>query len=228
MSDTQARSSAATSDTRTKQIDMQLEVVVLPVSDVDRAAEFYSRLGWRVDADFPSGNGRLLQLTPPGSGCSILFGTGLTPSAPGTSQFLHLVVSDIVAAREELVSRGVDVSEVFHDKTGGFNRFDPRVRASGPDPERRSYASFLTFSDPDGNGWVLQEITTRFAGRIDSDGTTFASAAALANAMRRAEAAHGEYEKRLGSRDEQWPDWYADYMVREQTGVKFPSQATTK
>ena len=139
------------------QLDMKLEVVVLPVSDVDRAAKFYEKLGWRKDADIATGDSRRLQFTPPGSPCSIIFGTRLTSSPPGTAQFLHLVVSDIVAARDELVRNGADPSEVFHDKEGGSNRFDPKARASGPDPKRRSYASFVTFNDPDGNLWVLQE-----------------------------------------------------------------------
>src|SRR5262245_60223131 len=204
-------------------VDMKLEVVVIPVSDVARAADFYERLGWRKDADVSNGDARLLQFTPPGSACSIIFGTHVTPSAPGTAQFLHLVVSDIEAARAALTGDGVDASEVVHDAHGGYNRFDPAARASGPDPERRSYASFVTFSDPDGNGWVLQEITTRLPGRVDSDATTFASAADLASAMRRAEAAHGEHEARTGERDENWPAWYASYMVAEQTGAGLPT-----
>jgi catechol 2,3-dioxygenase-like lactoylglutathione lyase family enzyme len=206
---------------------MKLEVVVLPVSDVDRAAEFYGRLGWRKDADIPNGGRRLLQFTPPGSPCSIIFGTGITPSPPGTTQFLHLVVSDIEAARDELIGKGVDASEVFHDAGGGYNRFDPGARASGADPARRSYASFLTFSDPDGNGWLLQEITTRFPGRIDAKATQFASAADLASAMRRASAAHGAQGKLIGVTDPNWPDWYAAYMVAEQAGGELPLCAIT-
>jgi len=204
-------------------IDMKLEVVVLPVADVGRAADFYTKLGWRKDADRVTGTSRLLQFTPQGSGCSIIFGTGITPSPPGSAQFLHLVVSDIETARAELVAKGVNASEVFHDAAGGYNRFDPRARASGPDPQRRTYASFVTFSDADGNGWVLQEITTRLPGRIDSKATTFASASDLASAMRRAAAAHGEHEKRIGKADANWPDWYAAYMVAEQSGEKLPS-----
>jgi catechol 2,3-dioxygenase-like lactoylglutathione lyase family enzyme len=222
MSSTEVRSSDASGGASAAKVDMKLEVVVLPVSDVDRAAEFYTRLGWRKDADIKNADSRLLQFTPPGSPCSIIIGTGVTPSAPGTAQFLHLVVADIDAARDELIRNGVDASEVFHDAGGGYNRFDPDVRASGPDPERRSYASFVTFSDPDGNGWLLQEITTRFAGRVDSDATTFASATDLATAMRRASAAHGEHEKRIGEADANWPDWYAEYMVREQAGEELP------
>ncbi len=222
MSTTATRSNNATTDARVGKIDMKLEVVVIPVSDVGRAAEFYQRLGWRRDADIASGDARLLQFTPQGSPCSIIFGTGVTPSPPGTARFLHLVVSNIEAARDELIRNGVDVSEVFHDAGGGYNRFDPKARASGPDPQRRSYASFVTFSDPDGNGWVLQEITTRLPGRIDSNATTFASAPDLAGAMRRASAAHGEHETRVGA-DANWPDWYAAYMVAEQSGKELPS-----
>jgi catechol 2,3-dioxygenase-like lactoylglutathione lyase family enzyme len=208
--------------------DMKLEVVVIPVSDIDRAAEFYGRLGWRLDGpppdlDIGEGGGRLLQFTPPGSPCSIIFGTGVTPSAPGTAQFLFLVVPDIEAAREELISKGIDASEVFHDASGGYNFFDPGARASGLDPKRRSYASFVTFSDPDGNGWLLQEVTARFPGRVDSNATSFASASDLASAMRRASAAHGEYEKRIGGAHANWPDWYAAYMVAEQAGKELPS-----
>jgi catechol 2,3-dioxygenase-like lactoylglutathione lyase family enzyme len=221
MSTTEVRS-GATSGGNAGKVDMKLEVVVIPVSDVGRAAEFYRRLGWRVDADIKKGDSRLLQFTPPGSPCSIIFGTGITPSAPGTAQFLHLVVADIEAARQELVGNGVEASEVFHDASGGNNRFDPKVRASGRDPEGRSYATFVTFSDPDGNGWVLQEITTRLPGRIDSDETAFASATDLAGAMRRASAAHGEHEKRIGEADANWPDWYATYMVAEQAGGELP------
>ena len=203
-------------------VDMKLEVIVIPVSDVERAAQFYRKLGWRQDADIGKGDGRRLQFTPPGSPCSVLIGKGVAPALPGTTQFVHLVVSDIVAAREELVRKGVDASEVFHDAAGGYNRFEKNARASGPDPQRRSYASFLIFNDPDGNGWLLQEITTRFPGRIDSSTTSFASATDLASAMRRAAAAHGEHEKRTGAPDPNWPDWYAAYMVAEQNGKGLP------
>jgi len=223
MSDAQARSGAGVETAKPTGVDMKLEVIVIPVADVDRSAEFYGRLGWRVDADIKTGAGRLLQFTPPGSPCSILIGTGLTPSAPGTAQFVHLIVSDIEAARAELAGKGVQVSEVFHDAGGGYNRFDSKVRASGPDPARRSYASFATFADPDGNGWVLQEITTRFPGRIETGSTTYASAQDLESAMRRAEAAHGEHEQRIGGADPNWPQWYAAYMVAEQTGASPPS-----
>ena len=207
----------------TGKVDMKLEVVVIPVSDVGRAADFYESVGWRKDADKQDGDNRLLQFTPPGSPTSIIFGTAVTSAAPGSAQFLHLVVSDIEAARDELVANGVDPSEIYHDATGGYNRFDPAVRASGPDPQRRTYASFVLFSDPDGNSWVLQEITTRFPGRIDAAETTFASTADLADAMRRASVAHGEHEQRHGGeRDENWPAWYAAYMVAEQSGAELP------
>ena len=205
----------------TSKVDMKLEVVVVPVSDVERAAQFYRKLGWRQDADTGKGDERRLQFTPPGSPCSIII-RGVGPAVPGTTQFLHLVVSDIVAAREELVRKGIDASEVFHDVAGGFNRFDRNARASGPDPQRRSYASFVTFNDPDGNGFVLQEITTRLPGRIDSKATSYSSVADLADAMRRAEKAHGEHEKRIGAADANWPDWYAAYMVAEQNGKPLP------
>ena len=207
----------------TGKVDMKLEVVVIPVSDVGRAADFYESVGWRKDADKQNGDNRLLQFTPPGSPTSIIFGTAVTSAAPGSAQFLHLVVSDIEAARDDLVANGVDPSEIYHDATGGYNRFDPAVRASGPDPQRRTYASFVLFNDPDGNSWVLQEITTRFPGRIDAAETTFASTADLADAMRRASVAHGEHEQRHGGeRDENWPAWYAAYMVAEQSGAELP------
>jgi catechol 2,3-dioxygenase-like lactoylglutathione lyase family enzyme len=215
-------SETATESSTAPSVDMKLEVVIIPVSDVARAAAFYRQLGWRLDGDFVTGDRRLLQFTPPGSPCSIIFGTGVTPAAPGASQFNHLVVTDIEAARKELIGRGVEASEVFHDTAGGYNPFDAKARASGPDPERRSYLSFVTFNDPDGNVWLVQEVTTRLAGRIDPNGASFASAQDLANAMRRAEAAHGEHEKRTGVRDENWPDWYAAYMVAEQAGAELP------
>jgi len=210
-------------------VDMKLEIVVIPVSDVDRAKEFYQRLGWRLDADFASGDDfRVMQFTPPGSGCSVIFGKNVTAAAPGSAQGLYLIVSDIKAARNELLSRGVEIGEVFHEPGGGYAGPDEpylfgRLRVSGPDAEKRSYRSFASFSDPDGNGWLFQEITTRLPGRIDSAATTFASANDLASAFRRAEAAHGEHEKRAGGqRDENWPDWYAAYMVAEQSGGELP------
>lgn len=224
MGTTESRTEGAASGAGAGRVDAKLEVVVIPVSDVDRAAEFYvERLGWRVDVDLVNGDSRVLHLTPPGSACSVMFGTGLTPSAPGSAQFLHLIVSDIEEADKELVAHGVETSGVFHDPSGTFNRFDPSVRASGRDPEGGTYASFVAFSDPDGNGWVLQEVTTRFPGRIDAAGTTFASHTDLADALRRAEAAHGEHEKRTGEYDKEWPDWYARYMAAEQAGEELPT-----
>jgi catechol 2,3-dioxygenase-like lactoylglutathione lyase family enzyme len=205
--------------------DLKLEAIVIPVSDVDRAKEFYGKLGWRLDADFPFDNGfRVVQFTPPGSGCSVQFGTKITSAAPGSAQGLYLIVSDIEAARSELVALGAKVSEVFHAGTPGV-QFQPdgtSGRIGGPAPNHASYSSFATFSDPDGNGWLLQEVTARLPGRIDSAVTTFASASDLAIAFRRAEAAHGEHEKRTGQRDANWADWYAAYMVAEQDGKELP------
>jgi catechol 2,3-dioxygenase-like lactoylglutathione lyase family enzyme len=221
MSTTEARRDA-TPDASVGSVDLKLEAIVIPVSDVDRAKAFYEGLGWRLDADLGNGDDfRIVQLTPPGSGCSVQFGIGLTSAAPGAAQSL-LVVSDIEAAHEELVDHGAEPSEVFHDSSGGYNRFDHGLRASGPDPERRTYASFMTFSDPDGNEWQLQEITNRLPGRVDSAETTFSSARDLAGALERAEAAHGEHEKRTGQADANWPEWYAAYMVAEQSGAELP------
>ena len=200
MSTTQV-SSSASENASVKNVDMKLEAVVIPVSDVDRAKEFYGSLGWRLDADFAFDNGfRVVQFTPPGSGCSVQFGTNITSAAPGSAQGLYLVVSDIEAARDELAARGVEVSEVFHPGTPGA-QFQPdgtSGRVGGPAPEHASYGSFATFSDPDGNGWLLQEVTTRLPGRIDTAETSFASVNDLASALRRAAAAHGEHEKRTG------------------------------
>jgi catechol 2,3-dioxygenase-like lactoylglutathione lyase family enzyme len=209
-----------------KNVDLKLEVVVIPVSDVDRAKEFYGSLGWRLDADFPFDNGfRVVQFTPPGSDCSVQFGTNMTSAAPGSAQGNYLIVSDIEGARSELAAHGVDVSEVFHPGTPGaqFQKDGTNGRVNGPAPDHASYSSFATFSDPDGNGWLLQEITTRLPGRIDAAETAFASASDLASALRRAAAAHGEHEKRIGEADANWPDWYAEYMVREQAGTELPT-----
>ena len=209
-------------------IDMKLEVIVIPVSDVDRAKEFYARLGWRLDADFAAGGDwRAVQFTPPGSGCSVIFGKNVTPAAPGSDRGLYLIVSDIQAAHDELLRRGVEASHVFHGGGSVFAGPDEpylfgRIRVTGPDPEHRSYQSYISFSDPDGNGWLLQEVTTRLPGRIASTTTNFASVSDLSGALRRAEAAHGLHEKRTGQRDENWPDWYAAYMVAEQTGGELP------
>lgn len=209
-------------------VDMKLEVIVLPVSDVDRAKEFYVKLGWRLDAEFAAGDDfRIMQFTPPGSGCSVIFGKGVTAAAPGSAQGLYLIVSDIKAARNELLGRGIEISEIFHN-AGVYVGSDEhyifgRVRVNGLDTAQGSYRSFASFSDPDGNGWLFQEVTTRQPGRIDSATTSFASAYDLASAFRRAEAAHGEHERRTGGqRDENWPEWYAAYMVAEQAGGELP------
>lgn len=210
--------SEAAIETARARVDLKLEVVAIPVADVDRAKRFYGGLGWRLDADFPVGDSfRVVQFTPPGSPASIHFGTGVTSAAPGSASGLYLVVSDIEAARAELISHGAGVSELFHRAGPG----QPAI--SGRDPEGRSYLSYATFSDPDGNNWLLQEITRRFPGRVDANTTAFASASDLASALRRAAAAHGEHEKRIGQHDEDWPDWYARYMVAEQSGEQLPS-----
>lgn len=223
-------SSAAVESPHPRGMDMKLEIVVIPVSDLDRAKRFYSNLGWRLDADFASDDGyfRVLQFTPPGSGCSVIFGKSVTAAAPGSARGLYLIVSDVEAARKDLIGRGVAVSEVFHDAAGIYAGDDEpflfgRTRVSGPDPARNSYRSFASFSDPDGNGWLFQEITQRLPGRIDTGEATYTSSADLAAALRRAGAAHGEHEKRNGGKhDENWPDWYAEYMMSEQTGKNPP------
>jgi catechol 2,3-dioxygenase-like lactoylglutathione lyase family enzyme len=204
-------------------VDMKLEVVVIPVADAERAKEFYGGLGWRLDADRAAGDDfRLVQFTPPGSSCSIQFGTNLTPAAPGSAQGLYLTVSDIEAARQDLVTHGVEVSEVFHEGAPGA-RFHPGSgRLSGPAANHGSYGSWVSFADPDANSWLFQEVTTRLAGRVDPGATTFGSVSDLADAMRRASAAHGEHEKRIGHADANWPDWYAEYMVAEQAGTELP------
>ena len=214
--------------TNQNRVDLKLELVVIPVSDVDRAKEFYVKLGWRLDAEFAAGDDlRVMQFTPPGSGCSVIFGKNVTAAAPGSAQGLYLIVSDIEAARKDLLGRGAEVSEVFHGGADKYTGPDQpfifgRLRVAGPDSGHGSYRSFASFSDPDGNGWLLQEITTRLPGRIDSATTNFSSVYDLASALRRAEAAHGEHEKRLGKRDENWPDWYAEFMVAEQSGAELP------
>jgi catechol 2,3-dioxygenase-like lactoylglutathione lyase family enzyme len=213
-----------------KTVDMKLEIVVIPVSDVDRAKRFYGDLGWRLDADFAAGDDfRVIQFTPPGSSCSVIFGKNVTAAAPGSAQGLYLIVSDVEAARNDLLGRGVEISEAFHGAGDVYAGTDEpylfgRRRLSGPDPERGSYRSFASFKDPDGNGWLFQEITARLPGRIDAEGTTFTTTIELATALRRAAAAHGEHEKRTGGQyDANWPDWYADYIVREQAGKPLPS-----
>jgi catechol 2,3-dioxygenase-like lactoylglutathione lyase family enzyme len=217
MSTTEVRGDEAGGGPAGANVDFKLEVVVLPVSDVDRAKEFYASLGWRPDADIVVGEAfRIVQFTPPGSGCSVSFGKGVTAIAPG-SAIGELIVSDIEAAREALVGRGVEVSEVFHGSP-----FNPTGRISGPDPARASYMSYAAFADPDGNTWLLQEVTTRLPGRVDTAETAFASTADLAGAMRRASVAHGEHEQRIGAADPDWPDWYATYMAAEQAGTELP------
>jgi catechol 2,3-dioxygenase-like lactoylglutathione lyase family enzyme len=215
---TQVRNITTAETANARLLDMKLEVVAIPVSDVERSKAFYSKLGWRLDADFAVGDHfRVVQFTPPGSPASIHFGKGATPAQPGSAQGLFLVVSDIEAARAELVSHGVEVGEIFHVAGPGH----PPI--PGPDPQRRSYFSYATFKDPDGNTWLLQEVTARFPGRVGANETAFASVTDLTSALRRAAAAHGEHEKRTGERhDENWPDWYAEYMVAEQGGKELP------
>ena len=202
-------------------MSMKLEVVIVPVSDVDRAKAFYEKLGFRLDIDIVNENFRGTQFTPPRSDASIIFGKGVTSVRPGSAE-LVLAVDNVDAARDDLIGRGVNVSEVFHYAGGPFNNAVENPRAAGRDPEGRSYFSFASFEDPDGNRWLLQEITTRLPGRIDSAATTFNSVSDLSSALRRAEAAHGEYEKRIGQRDANWPDWYAKYMMAEQAGTELP------
>jgi catechol 2,3-dioxygenase-like lactoylglutathione lyase family enzyme len=227
MSTTEVRSNDTTRPASVAGLDTKLEIVVIPVSDVDRAKEFYTKLGWRLDADYDNGNDfRVIQFTPPGSGCSVIFGKNVTPATPGSAQGLYLIVSDIATARNEMVGRGIEISEVFHDGGGVYAGPDEPylfglLRVSGPDPDHRSYRSFASLRDPDGNGWLFQEITTRLPGRVTGK-TAFGSASDVASALRRAEAAHGEHEKRTGQHDANWPDWYAEYMVREQAGEELP------
>ena len=213
------------SDERAAIIDQKLEAVVIPVSDVDRAKDFYAKLGWRLDADFRFDNGfRIVQFTPPGSACSLQFGDKVTFAAPGSAQGLYLVISDIEVARGQLKARVADVSEVFHPGAPGA-QFQPDGtgdRLSGWEPNHASYGSFATFSDPDGNRWLLQEVTKRLPGRIDTAATAFVSANDLANALRRVATAHGQHEAQVGQPDPNWPEWYAQYLVREQSGEELP------
>ena len=220
-------STASTNDPTAGTVDLKLEAVVIPVTDVDRAKAFYGDLGWRLDADFAFDNGfRVVQFTPPGSPASVQFGTNITSAAPGSAQGLYLVVSDIEAARDELAAHGVEVSEVFHPESPGA-QFQPDGTGRGERAGRTtsaSYGSFATFSDPDGNRWLLQEITTRLPGRIDTAETSYASVEDLKQALIRAATAHGEHEERTGGEpDEQWPAWYAKYMVAEQAGTELPT-----
>jgi catechol 2,3-dioxygenase-like lactoylglutathione lyase family enzyme len=193
-------------------MDMKLEVVTIPVSDVERAKEFYLKLGWRLDETPPW----VVQFTPPGSACSVHFGPGRTSAPPGSAENNYLVVSDVQAARDELMTRGVDISEVFHLGDDGPE--------SGPAPGRATYSSLAILTDPDGNRWTLQEVTTRLPGRVEATETSFGSASDLAGALRRAATAHGEHEQREGGEyDENWPDWYAEYMASEYAGAALPS-----
>jgi catechol 2,3-dioxygenase-like lactoylglutathione lyase family enzyme len=197
-------------------VDMKLEVVVVPVSDVDRAKDFYQALGWRLDADFAtSSDFRVVQLTPPGSACAIIFGTGITSATPGSAESLQLVANDIDAARAELAARGADVSEVFHDADGVFHHAGITARVAGPAPGHQTYGSWVSFSDPDGNSWFVQEVTTRLPGRATSALAVYDSVGGLADALRRAKAAHGKYEEETGQPDPNWPDWYARYLTDE-------------
>jgi catechol 2,3-dioxygenase-like lactoylglutathione lyase family enzyme len=208
-----------------KNADLKLEVVVIPVSDVERSKAYYAHLGWRLDADFAFDNGfRVVQFTPPGSATSVQFGTKISTAAPGSAQGLYLVVADVSAVRDELAARGADISNVFHPSAPG-GQFEPASgddRAAGIEEHRSSYGSFATLRDPDGNTWLLQEVTTRLPGRIADDETSYASVADLSAAMRRASVAHGQHEARIGQADENWPDWYATYMVAEQAGTNLP------
>jgi catechol 2,3-dioxygenase-like lactoylglutathione lyase family enzyme len=228
MSANKAQSSETTGAARTAaaRVDLKLEVVVIPVADVNRSKKFYEKLGWRLDADFAFDNGlRVVQFTPPGSACSVQFGTNITPAPAGSARALYLVVSNIEAARAELFALGIDVSEVFHPTAPGaqFQSNGTSGRASGPAPDHATYSSFATFSDPDGNSWLLQEITKRLPGRIDTGVTSFGSVADLVSALRRAATAHGAHEKRIGGPDANWPDWYAKYIAAEQAGTELPS-----
>ena len=216
-----------TGDSSADVADLKLEAVVIPVSDVDRAKAFYAGLGWRLDADFAFDNGfRVVQFNPPGSPASVQFGTNITTAEPGSAQGLYLVVSDVEAARKGLAAHGVDVSEVFHPAAPGA-QFEPLAaagRVAGRADADASYGSFATFADPDGNTWLLQEVTTRLPGRIDTAVTTYASVNDLMQALIRAATAHGEHEKRNGGEyDEQWPAWYAAYMIAERTGAELPA-----
>jgi catechol 2,3-dioxygenase-like lactoylglutathione lyase family enzyme len=204
-------------------MDTKLEVIVIPVSDVDRSAAFYKTLGWRLDADFAGDDLRVVQVTPPGSPASVIFGSNITTAEPGSADGMMMIVNDIDAARGELIAQGVAVSEVFHDADGVFHHAGTYKRVPDPGTDHASYGSFASFSDPDGNTWYLQEVTRRLPGRVDPTETTFASTDDLAAALRRAAKAHGEHEARIGAADANWPDWYADYLVREQAGTEVPS-----
>ena len=226
MSDTHVSSETAAQVHRPGTIDMKLEVQIIPVSDVNRAKEFYEQLGWRLDDDVAPLDGlRIVQFTPPGSGTSITFGTGLTTAAPGAAEG-GLIVSDIEAARDELVGHDIEVSDIWHGPP-----FPVEARQPGPDPARTSYGSFFSFNDPDRNTWLVQEVTNRLPGRMNAAETGYASTADLEAALRRAEAGHREHEKHTershllhrSGQHEDWPAWYASYMVAEQAGTDLPS-----
>src|SRR3954451_4812289 len=223
MSNITETSGGASGAQKARRVDLKFEALAIPVAEVDRAKKFYGGLGWRLDADFPFDNGvRIVQFTPPGSGCSIQFGTKLTSAAPGSAQGLFLVVTDIEAAHDAIAAAGVKVSEVFHSGVPGAhyqNEYGSN-RIMGPAEGNASYSSFVTFSDVDGNEWLLQEVTERFPGRLDASSTTYASLADLEAALVRASTAHGEHETRNGgARDDNWPSWYAAYLVAEQAGT---------
>ena len=218
--------SSTSRDATVAQVDLKLEIQVIPVSDVDRAKAFYERLGWRLDDDVAPMDGlRIVQFTPPGSPTSITFGRGLTTAAPGSAEG-GLTVSDIQAAHDELASRGIDVSDIWHGPP-----FPVEARQPGPDPDRNSYGSFVYFTDPDSNTWLVQEVTTRLPGRMNTTETGYVSTADLEGALRRAEAAHREHAKRTGKahlfhrsdQDEHWLTWYATYMTAEQAGTDLPT-----
>src|SRR5262245_11067047 len=216
----------STTPTNDMAVDFSIEALVIPVSDVDRSKEFYANLGWRLDADFAFDNGfRVVQFTPPGSRASVQFGSNITPAQPGSAHGLYLVVADIEAARDQLLAHATKVSEVFHAGTPGaqFQLDSDSGRLDGPADDRASYGSFATFSDPDGNSWLLQEVTRRLPGRIDSPDTSYSSATDLSRALLRAALAHGEHEKLTGEYDEKWPVWYAAYMVAERAGDELPT-----
>jgi catechol 2,3-dioxygenase-like lactoylglutathione lyase family enzyme len=222
MSTTTEHDAAGTAGPHHEQIDLKLEVVVIPVADVDRAKEFYGSLGWRLDADFAFDNGfRVVQFTPPGSAASVQFGINMTSAVPGSAQNMYLIVDDIDAARRALADQGVDVSQVFHPAAPG-GQFTAEQSGHLAGRSGDSYSSFASFADPDGNRWLLQEVTTRLPGRVAAGDTSYASAGDLADAMRRASVAHGEHEKRIGAADPDWPQWYAAYMVAERAGAELP------
>ena len=222
--ETEAEAETATENPRARTVDMKFEFIVLPVSDVDRAKDFYAGLGWKLDMDFTRGDDfRVIQFTPPGSPTSVIFGRGITTAEPGSAQSLYLVVSDIESARTQLLARGAKVSGLFHDGGGVFHQAGTTGRIDGPAPEHRSYGSFASFSDPDGNGWLLQEVTARLPGHGSTGDTTFSSPIELAGALRRARAAHDGQKERMSLRNEDWPSWFAEYMVLEQAGGPLPT-----